>query len=46
MYDSQNGYEMIFVNEKLAIMYEGDIVAVFEDRKTAYEELYRLNANN
>ena len=46
MYDSQNGYEMIFVNEKLAIMHEGDIVAVFEDRIAAYEELYRLNANS
>ena len=39
-------YEMIFINGKLSIMYQGDIFATFEDRRQAYAELYRLNENN
>jgi len=39
-------YELIFVNGKLSILHQGDIIATFEDRKAAYEELNRLNADN
>jgi hypothetical protein len=46
MYDSQNSYDLIFTNGQLAIVKEDEIIATFDDRIAAYEELDKLNADS
>lgn len=39
-------YDLVFANGQLAILKDYEVVATFEDRIEAYQELARLNADS